>query len=1267
MFVHLHNHSHYSLLEGLSSPKALAKQAKELGQPGIALTDKSVMYGAVEFYKACKDLEIKPVIGCEFYVAQNSRLDMTAQTGTKRNNLILIAYNHAGYKNLLTLSTKAFIEGFYYKPRIDKELLKEYNEGLLCLSSDIWGELPQAIIRGKSEEELLGIISEHQDIFGKENYFLEMMHHPHLEDQAAINARLIQLHKDHNLPLVVTNNTHYAKPEQKDAHEIILCIQTGKDFDDPSRFTMREGDYSLRTEEDLRSQFPDDLSRAFDNTVSIMERCHYDFVFGKNLIPAYKIPETEKSEEYYFRKLCWEGALDRYHLPFTEKDIPVLVIKAETTGLGKELTKSTPEELKTYAEASYTEAKKDLLKDLTQEQKEIVDRLEYEMCVINEMGFCTYFLIVGDFVNWAKDQGIAVGPGRGSAAGAIVTYVLKITDLDPLPFSLLFERFLNPARVSMPDIDMDFEDVRRGEVLDYVTHKYGKLNVAQMSTFGTMKAKQAVKDVGRSLGIPYQEMDLVAKKMTEKLGTGLKEIMDTNPEIIEVMKDDRYKRVFDLALQIEGVVRQFGVHACGVVISEKELTEYTALQYPPKDKKYLVTQYSMKPIEGLGLLKMDFLGLRNLTILREAVEIIKRTKGVSIDVNTLPYDDKKTYELFARGDTKGVFQFESEGMRKWLKELKPNCFEDIIAMVSMYRPGPMAWIPVYIGKKHNLNIQFPSKEDEDNFIKLEKVLDKYPEVKKILENTNLIPIYQEQILQLAQKFSGFSLGGADLLRRAIGKKIASELMAQKEKFIEGAQELGNDPDDAKFLFERGIEPFADYGFNKSHAACYALVAYQTGYLKAHYPTEFMTALISTVEDNTEKLVIQIEDCSSMNIEILAPDFNESRVHFTAIRDGEIRFGLNAIKGFGEEAAKKIVAERDKNGPFTTVEDFLSRIPQDIVNRKSLEALILSGSMECLHVDRKILFVSMENLIAYAKERSQQTASGQLDIFGLMDDTSAPTITYNKAEPSTILERLFWERQILGFYVTGHPLQGLGPYMKKTAKLIEDFTEEDVKKSFTIIGFVSKVKKIMTKNKDLMAYMTVEGISKSILAIAFPKTYTPYAPFIQEEKFVKLTGNFDIRNGEAQFLIKEIKGIHIDAMIANATKDGTYNPKERASLGITPLAFVKVVEEVDEEGNVIAVNTVPTVQEQETAQVQNSDAPFQENTESEEPEETTPLFTITLTDPNVEILAQLKKYLSELEKGNTQVVLEIQGKSISTPYSITITEQIEKDISTIVQS
>lgn len=1253
MYVHLHNHSYYSMLEGLSSPAQLAARAKEIGSPACALTDRGSMYGAIEFYKACKEQGITPILGSEVYVANTNRFDMTQATGTKRYNLVLIAYNHTGYKNLLQLTTKAHTEGFYYKPRVDKDLLREYSEGLLCLTSNVGGEIPQAILQGLPEEEILERIQSYQDIFGKENVYLEIEHHPDVEGQMRVNDRIVELGEKYDIPLVVANNTHYARPEDQEAHEIILCMQTGKDYGDPSRFSMRAGDYSLRDWKELREKLPNVPESAFTNTIEIANRCHYDFDFSKNLIPSFQIPEEEgeMTEEMYFRKLCWKGLIERYDLPFTDADLPVLMAKREGVTLSKPLGETSPEELKEIAEASFTDEKRALLETLPEDKRPCVDRLEYEMCVINEMGFCTYFLIVGDFCQWALSQGIAVGPGRGSAAGAIVAYVLHITDLDPLQYSLLFERFLNPARVSMPDIDIDFQDDRRGEVLEYVKNRYGALNVAQVATYGTMKAKQAVKDVGRSLGIPYQEMDQAAKKITEKLGTKLSAIIAGNPEVKELMQQEKFKKVFDLALRIEGVVRQMGVHACATIISEKPLTEYTALQYPPKDKNMFVTQYNAKPLEMLGLLKMDFLGLRNLTVMQVALKIIERLKGVEIDMAKLPLDDKDTYALFTRGETKGIFQFESEGMRKWLKELKPTNIEDIIAMASMYRPGPLAWIPVYVANKHKLKPEFPDEQAKQNFESLMGLLEKYPEIKEILEPSNMIPIYQEQILQIAQRFSGFSLGGADLLRRAIGKKIMEELMAQKQKFIDGAVELGRSKEDAKFLFERGIEPFADYGFNKSHAACYAIIAYRTAYLKAHYPTEFMTALLSTVEDSPDKLAIQLADTVSMGIKVLAPDVNESLVHFTALRDGEIRFGLNAVKGLGIEVAKQIVRSREQHGSFTTLEDFLTLVPPQLINKKTLEALVLSGAFDSLGHPRDQLYGNIENMIAYTKAHGAQKSSGQTDIFAMMggdDAAAARAIVLQKSAKIPRSQLLKMEKDVLEFYVTGHPLQGITAYIQKGAKLICDLTEDDLGKPRIFVGVVSKIRRIMTKGGDLMATVMVEDICGDMCLVLFPKSYAKYGSILREDMLLKIRGKVELRSGEIQCLCEEIKELNLETMIENARATGLYNPDEKRLFKKSSLVTV----DLEEDPLPVPTPTTPGTQQKEV--------PSQEK-------KVQTSFELRVEHTDASLLEQIKQLLVQAKKGPTSIILHVYGKTIATPYQIELSPSLQEQLEDLARS
>ncbi|MFA5948474.1 MAG: DNA polymerase III subunit alpha, partial [Candidatus Gracilibacteria bacterium] len=841
-FVNLHTHSHYSLLDGFGSPEDIILRAKELKCPAIALTDHGVTHGLIEFYKSGIKEGVKPILGCEAYIAPRTRFDKEAKIDNRPFHVTLLAKNNIGYQNLIKLVTKANLEGYYYKPRIDYGLLKAYSEGLIVLSGCLQGHLPRLIL-SNDEEGIKKQIELYLEIIDKKSFHLEIQDHPLIEDQEVVNKKIFELAKQYKLPVVLTNDSHYPRVDDKEVHDIMLCIQTQTNVNDETRMKYT-GDFSIR---DLYSECKntfEDFSTIMENSLKIADDCNVSFEFGKNLMPSFKTPNSEKCD-IYLTNLCKEGLQNR----FKDKEVP----------------------------------------------KDYWERLDYELQVVHKMGFDSYFLIVADLINYAKGQGIVVGPGRGSAAGSIMAWSLNITELDPILHGLFFERFLNPERISMPDIDIDFADHRRNEVLNYVVGKYGRENVAQVLTFGTMAPRAAVRDVGRALGYPYKEVDQLAKSIPPPIlgkQIPLKISIKEDPELKKAYEtNERARKLLDIAKKIEGTVRHVGTHACAVIISELPLTNYTALQYAASgDEKEIVTQYSAKSLEDLGLLKMDFLGLRNLTVIEKTCKILKRTRELDIDISTLPLDDEMTFKLIQNADTTGVFQFESAGMRRYLKDLKATKFDDIVAMGALYRPGPMEWIPNYIKGKHNP----------------EKISYLHESFKPILQNTYGVAVYQEQILQIARDFAGFSLGEADILRKAVGKKIAALLEAQKEQFVKGAVKKGQKEKFAIEVFEKVIEPFAGYGFNKAHAVCYGLIAYQTAFLKAHFPIEFMTALLCSDANNMDRVVLEINECLEMGISVLPPSINDSFSHFTVVDDKTIRFGLLAIKGVGEGPIREII-------------------------------------------------------------------------------------------------------------------------------------------------------------------------------------------------------------------------------------------------------------------------------------------------------------------------------------------------------------------------
>lgn len=1046
-FTHLHVHSHYSLLDGLSKIPELVDYVKKLGMDSVALTDHGVLYGAVEFFKEAKNKGVKPIIGCEMYVACDGMYNKRANIDDKRYHLVLLVKNEKGYENLVRLVTKAHLEGFYYKPRIDDKLLAKHAEGLIAMTACIQGEVPRLILRnrmGQAEQKAL----KYQQMFGPGNFYLELQHHPEIKEQVKVNKGLIKISRKHDVPLVATNDSHYLKPEDAEAQDILMLINTNADRNDPERMTMISGDFSIRSPQKMADDFKE-TPQAIENTQKIKKACNFEFDLGRTIIPSFKAPEEMPNKDY-LRKLCREGIKKRYG--------------------------SNP-------------------------PKELDKRLREELSVINSMGFTDYFLIVQDLTRWAKEQNIAVGPGRGSAGGCLVSYLLGITNIDPLKYSLIFERFLNKGRVSMPDIDLDFADTRRDEVIDYVRKKYGKDKVAQIITFGTMAARGVIRDVGRALGHSYNYCDRVAKMIP--FGFTLEKTLDKVPEFRNLYKrDEKAKKLIDFGQKLEGVARHASTHACAVVISKEPLDRLVPLQHPSQNDKTVVTQYEMHSSEDIGLLKMDFLGLKNLTIIEKTIDLVQKIHGQKIGLDSLPLDDKKTFELIQEGKTSCVFQLESGGMKRYLKLLRPTKFSDITAMVALYRPGPIDLIPKYIRRKHGK----------------EKVKYLHPKLELILEETYGIMVYQEQLIQMAQKLAGFSLSEADILRKAVGKKIRSLLRKQEKKFINGCLKNDVSKSVAEKLWKL-ILPFARYGFNKAHAAAYATIAYQTAYLKAHYPVEFMAAVFASENADVERTAFLIEECRSMGIQVLPPDINESFSNFTVIDKDKIRFGLEAVKNVGSAVVEEIVSERKQNGPFKSMAGFVTRVNSRSLNKKSMESLIKAGAFDKLE-ERNKLLSNLENLLRWARRQHNSKKNGQRSLFG-SSETFNSNIRLEQAPPATKKERLQWEKELLGLYVSSHPLEKFTNKLKEKAFPIAEIGHY-VTRRVRVGGIISRTKKILTKNGNPMLFATVEDRTDKIEVVVFPNSLRRHSEHLREEKVVLISGKVDMRDGTPKIICEEVE-------------------------------------------------------------------------------------------------------------------------------------------------
>lgn len=1047
-FVHLHVHSEFSLLDGASRVKNLVSYVKNLGMKALAVTDHGTMYGTIAFYQEAKKQGIKPIIGCEVYVAPKSRFDNFEVEGTRYYHLILLAENKQGYQNLIKLVSLANIEGMYYKPRIDKELLRQYHEGLICLSGCMAGEISQMIIRDNAEraEKLVG---EYIDIFGKDNYFLEIQNHG-IPDETKAAQGIIKIARKLGVKLVATNDSHYTKREDSTFHDVLLCIQTGKTLDDKDRMKFHSDDFYVKSGAQMLELFKD-TPDAITNTLEIAERCNVDFEFGHLHLPYFPIPDG-LTDVAYLRKLCEERLSNRY--------------------------------------AKITE--------------EVTKRLDYELGIIHRMGYDSYFLIVWDFINFARSQNIAVGPGRGSAAGSIVAYVLGITDIDPLKYNLLFERFLNPERVTMPDIDIDFCYIRRDEVIEYVKRRYGEDHVAQIITFGTMAAKGAIRDVGRVMNMPYNDVDKIAKLVPQELGMTLDKALKNSPDLRSLYQEDmQVRKLIDFAKDIEGMPRHSSTHAAGVVIARDPVTDYVPVQV---SEGTLVTQYDKDYVEELGLLKMDFLGLRTLTVIADTLENIKNNRGITVDIDHISLDDELTAKMLCKGNTGAVFQLESAGMTTLVKDLHPEGFADLIPVMALYRPGPLGsgMVADFINGRHGKK----------------KVTYVHPELEPILKETFGVILYQEQVMQIVQVLAGFTLGQADILRRAMGKKKHDVLMSQKENFMKGAIKHGLSEKLATTIFDLLLN-FADYGFNKSHSAAYALVSWRTAYLKAHYPQEFMAAILTSLM-TSNKIGEYIELCKHMGIKILPPDINASRDNFTV--DGEgIRFGLAAVKNVGEAALKMIVQIREKDGAFKSLEDFCSRVSSKYANRRALENLVKCGAFDSLGYNRAQNMAILDQAMELGSRKLKDMASGQMDLFGEFTQEPVESMTVPKVDEFSKMEMLGMEKDITGFYITGHPLEEFNAKIENLAT-IEDMQSMADNRFVSFAGIITKAKRITTKKGDMMCFLEVEDFISSIEVVVFPKVFYDNINYLITDIPVVVRGRINHMDDSTKIIADKVIGI-----------------------------------------------------------------------------------------------------------------------------------------------
>lgn len=1160
-FTHLHVHTHYSLLDGMIQIDALLSRAKELGMTALAITDHGAMYGAIEFYKKATALGIKPIIGMEAYVAKGKLSSKQPRIDDERYHLVLLAKNEEGYKNLIKLNSIAHLEGFYYKPRIDKEILRKYSGGLIGLSACLQGEINRTIL-GNDREKAENLAKEYEEIFGKGNFFLELEPHPNLKEQITANKVLAEISRKLKIPMVATNDVHYLNKEDAEAQDALLCIQLNRKVTEKDRLSMLGEDFSFKTPEQMIAEMKD-VPEAIDNTHLVESMCNLEIELGARHFPSFPIPENYSADDYLKRK-TFEGLAMR-------------------NGIKIEPADALPKALKGKVKL------------------EELERIEYEFGIISQKKYSAYFLIVADFVNWSKNQGI-VSATRGSAAGSFISYCLGITNINPLNYNLPFERFLNPYRPSPPDIDMDFADDKRDAVIEYVTKKYGQDKVAQIVTFGTMAARASIRDVARALGVQYSKADAIAKMIpmgSQGFPMTIAQAKKITPELAAAYKGDaETKKVMDLAEKLEGVARHASVHAAGVVIAPTDLTDYLPLQKDPNGEK-VITQYEMGAVEEVGLVKMDFLGIRNLAILGQAVKIVKGTKDTAVDFQNIPMDDKKTFDLLASGQTMGVFQLSGSGMTRYLKELKPTNIFDIMAMVALFRPGPMSSIPEFISRKHN-----PA---------LIKYLD--PRMAEILKMSYGIITYQDDVLLIAINIAGYTWEEADKLRKAMGKKIPKEMAKQKEKFIKGSIAGGLTPKKAQELFTL-IEPFAAYGFNKAHAASYANVAYYTAYMKANFPAEFMAAVMTAESDDTEKISEAVEECENMEIKVLPPDINESLKNFTYIDDKTIRFGLLAIKNIGEKFVENLVSERKKNSPFKSFEDILERMDPHELNKKSIESLAKSGALDKF-MPRHVIVENMEKILEFSHQIHKNKSLGQQSLFGNMASMQENHLILESrpASADNASEYLKWEKELLGLYVSGHPLARYSEFLKKISTPIKDLAAKSEGAMVKVGAIINKMKKFLTKNGKMMIFAELEDYAGKVEAVVFAKVLEKNSSLWRENNIVLVSGKVNFRDQSPKILVEEAREINEDEIKKYEAKN----------------AAVPSANESDQIIKKLSININPLLDAQK--------------------------------------MRDLKTLIAAQEKGVTQVILNVSSdngvKAIKTPYLVNYTPALREMLEKIV--